>query len=189
MEKGAYRTPLGTVPVDEEFTRELVALNDVFVPKVDAHRGEHSLEVQIPFLQVTLQGFTIVPLIMGSQEPALSETMADCLSSTVKKTKKNILIVGSTDLSHYYPYSEAVELDMVVKKHLNAYDIHGLLTSLRNGACEACGAGPMVCTMLTAQKLGANGSKVLKYANSGDVSGDRSGVVGYVSCVFFKNKL
>jgi hypothetical protein len=186
LEKGAYRTPLGTVPVDEEFTRELVALNNVFMPKADAHRGEHSLEVQIPFLQVILQGLTIVPLIMGSQEPAVSETLAECLSKTAKKTKKNILIVGSTDLSHYYPYAEAVELDTVVKEHLEAYDVHGLLDNLRKGTCEACGAGPMVSTMLASQKLGANGSKVLKYLNSGDVSGDRSGVVGYISCVFFK---
>jgi hypothetical protein len=186
LEKGGYRTPLGTVPVDEELTRELVNINSVVMPNVDAHRGEHSLEVQIPFLQVVLKDLRIVPLIMGSQEQALSGALADCLHRAIEKTKKKVLLVGSTDLSHYYPYSEAVELDTVVKEHLEAYDVNGLLTSLQKGTCEACGAGPMVSTMLASQKLGANGSKVLKYANSGDVSGDRSGVVGYISCVFFK---
>ena len=186
LEKGGYRTPLGTVPVDEEFAHELIALNTVVMPNVDAHRGEHSLEVQIPFLQVVLKDLTIVPLIMGSQEPALCEALAESLHAVTRKTKKKVLVVGSTDLSHYYPYSEAVGLDMVVKEHLEAYDINGLLASLRKGTCEACGAGPMVSAMLTSQKLGATGSKVLKYANSGDVSGDRNGVVGYISCVFFK---
>jgi len=117
LENGGYRTPLGTAPVDEELTRELVNTNSVIMPNVDAHRGEHSLEVQIPFLQVVLKDLRIVPLIMGSQEPALCEALADCLHQAIKKTKKKALLVGSTDLSHYYPYSEAIELDTVVKEH------------------------------------------------------------------------
>jgi AmmeMemoRadiSam system protein B len=184
VEKGGYRTPLGVVPVDDELTREIVKLKTVIRPNVDAHREEHSLEVQIPFLQVVLEDFTIVPLIMGSQEPPICEALADCLYTAAKKTEKRILVVGSTDLSHYYPYAEAVELDAVVRQHLEAYDIKGLQSELRKGTCEACGAGPMISTMLLSQKLGATESKVLKYANSGDVSGDRTGVVGYISCVF-----
>lgn len=186
LEKGGYRTPLGVVPVDETLAGEMVKLGSVVLPNVDAHSGEHSLEVQIPFLQVVLNDFAIVPLIMGSQEQRVCEALAVCLHETIKKTKKKVLVVGSTDLSHYYPYPEAVELDMVVKKHLDEYDMEGLLANLRKGTCEACGAGPMISTMMVSQKLGAAGSKVLKYANSGDVSGDRNGVVGYISCVFFK---
>jgi len=189
LEKGGYRTPLGVVPVDEEFTGEIVNLQTFIRPNVDAHRGEHSLEVQVPFLQVVLKDFTMVPLIMGSQDPALSEALADCLHGVMKKTKKRVLIVGSTDLSHYYPYSEAVELDSIVRQHLEAYDTQGLQDNLRNGTCEACGAGPIISTMLLSQKLGATRSKVLKYANSGDVSGDRNGVVGYISCVFMRSNL
>jgi AmmeMemoRadiSam system protein B len=186
LEKGGYLTPLGVVPVDEEFTGEIVKRQSVIRPNVDAHRGEHSLEVQVPFLQVVMKDFAIVPLIMGSQDPAVCEALADCLHGAINKSKKRILVVGSTDLSHYYPYAEAVELDTVVRQHLEAYDIKGLQGDLRKGTCEACGAGPMISTMLLSQKLGAKGSKVLKYANSGDVSGDRNGVVGYISCVFYK---
>jgi AmmeMemoRadiSam system protein B len=186
LEKGGYLTPLGVVPVDEEFTGEIVKRQSVIRPNVDAHRGEHSLEVQVPFLQVALKNFAIVPLIMGSQDPAVCEALADCLHGVINTLKKRILVVGSTDLSHYYPYAEAVELDTVVRQRLDAYDIKGLQGDLRKGTCEACGAGPMISTMLLSQKLGATGSKVLKYANSGDVSGDRSGVVGYISCVFYK---
>ena len=186
LEKGGYLTPLGVVPVDEEFTGEIVKRQSVIRPNVDAHRGEHSLEVQVPFLQVALKNFAIVPLIMGSQDPAVCEALADCLHGVINTLKKRILVVGSTDLSHYYPYAEAVELDTVVRQRLEAYDIKGLQGDLRKGTCEACGAGPMISTMLLSQKLGATGSKVLKYANSGDVSGDRSGVVGYISCVFYK---
>jgi hypothetical protein len=185
FEKGGYRTPLGVVPVDEEFAGEMVNLQTVVQPNVEAHMGEHSLEVQVPFLQVALKDFAMVPLIMGSQDFAVCEALADCLHVVIKKTKKRVLVVGSTDLSHYYPYSEAVGLDTVVRQHLEAYDIRGFLTSLRKGTCEACGAGPIISTMLLSQKLGATRSKVLKYANSGDVSGDRSGVVGYISCVFY----
>jgi len=186
LEKGGYLTPLGVVPIDEEFTGEIVKRQSVIRPNVDAHRGEHSLEVQVPFLQVALKNFAIVPLIMGSQDPAVCEALADCLHGVINTLKKRILVVGSTDLSHYYPYAEAVELDTVVRQRLEAYDIKGLQGDLRKGTCEACGAGPMISTMLLSQKLGATGSKVLKYANSGDVSGDRSGVVGYISCVFYK---
>lgn len=186
LEKGGYRTPLGVVPVDEEIAGEIINLQTFIQPNVDAHRGEHSLEVHLPFLQVVLKDFAIIPLIMGSQDPALCEALAECLHGVMKKTKKRFLVVGSTDLSHYYPYAEAVRLDAVVRHYLETFDIKGLQSNLKKGSCEACGAGPMIATMLLSQKLGATRSKVLKYANSGDVSGDKNGVVGYISCAFLK---
>jgi len=189
FEKGGYRTPLGVVRIDEELASEIVNLKTVVWPNVDVHKGEHSLEVQLPFLQVVLKDFSMVPLIMGSQDPALCEVLADSIFRSIKKTNKKVLVVGSTDLSHYYPYDEAVALDTVVRQRLDAYDIQGLQNDFRKGTCEACGTGPIVSTMLLSQKLGATQSKVLKYANSGDVSGDRSGVVGYISCVFMRNNL
>lgn len=184
LAKGGYRTPLGVVPIDEALVEDILGIKGVVKANVDVHRGEHSLEVQIPFLQVVLKDFTIVPLIMGSQDPQLCEALAENLYGAIKKTGKNVLVAGSTDLSHYYPYSEAVELDAVIKEHLDAYDIEGLADDLQRGTCEACGAGPMIATMLLSRKLGATASKVLKYENSGDVTGDRNGVVGYISCIF-----
>ena len=184
IEKGGYRTPLGVVQIDEELIREVVNLKTVVRPNLDAHRGEHSLEVQIPFLQVVLKDFNLVPLIMGSQDPAFCEVLVESLYESIKKTNKKVLVVGSTDLSHYYPYAEAVDLDTIVRQRLEAFDIKGLQNDFWKGTCEACGAGPVLSTMMLSKKLGATQSKVLKYANSGDVSGDKSGVVGYISCVF-----
>ena len=186
LARGAYRTPLGTIAIDEETAQELVSLQDVIQPNTEAHRGEHSLEVQLPFLQVVLKDFKIVPLIMGAQSVDLCERLAASLYTVLNQSRKRFLIVASTDLSHYYPYKEAVELDGVVKTSLEAYDIQGLIRDLGKGKCEACGAGPIISTMLVCRRLGAVASKVLKYANSGDVSGDKSGVVGYISCIFYK---
>lgn len=187
IEKGGYRTPLGVVQIDEELIREVVNLKTVVRPNLDAHRGEHSLEVQIPFLQVVLKDFNLVPLIMGSQDPAFCEVLVESLYESIKKTNKKVLVVGSTDLSHYYPYAEAVDLDTIVRQRLETFDIKGLQNDFWKGTCEACGAGPVLSTMMLSKKLGATQSKVLKYANSGDVSGDKSGVVGYISCVFMLN--
>jgi len=186
VDRGGYRTPLGVVPIDEDLAGEIVGLNDVVRPNVDVHRGEHSLEVQLPFLQIALKNFKMVPLIMGTQDPDACEALVACLYGVMKNKTKKFLVVGSTDLSHYYPYSQAVHLDMVIKERLEAYDASGLSKDLEKGKCEACGAGPMIAAMLLCKKLGATISRVLKYANSGDVSGDKSGVVGYISCVFIR---
>ena len=122
---------------------------------------------------------------MGDQEYETCEKLADALSKALKD--KEALIVASTDLSHFHPYDQAVKLDQVVIDHVNSFDSKGLFEDISKGKCEACGVGPMVATMLAAKKLGADKAKVLKYANSGDVTGDRSGVVGYMSAVIYRS--
>ncbi len=186
QEEGGYRMPLGIVKIDEEFASELLKRKSVVQSNFHAHQGEHSLEVQLPFLQVVLKEFRIVPLIMGAQDAALCEALALAIFQVVQGSKKQCLIVGSTDLSHYYPYGRALELDGNVARNLSSFDVKGLTRDLSADRCEACGAGPMITTMIVSQKLGANASKVLKYANSGDVSGDKGSVVGYVSAVFYR---
>ena len=99
---------------------------------------------------------------------------------------KKILIVGSSDLSHFYNYNMAKKMDAVVLRHLKDGDAVGLLASLENGAAEACGGGPMVVVMLVAHMMNANKAHLLKYANSGDVTGDKSSVVGYAAAVYCK---
>ena len=185
QEQGGYRMPLGIVKIDEEFASELLMKSSVVQSNFHAHQGEHSLEVQLPFLQVVLKEFRIVPLIMGAQDAALCEALASALFQVMQGSEKQCLVVGSTDLSHYYPYSHALQLDGQVARNLNNFDVRGLTRDLAADKCEACGAGPMITTMMVSQKLGANASKVLKYANSGDVSGDKASVVGYVSAIFY----
>ncbi|OPY73514.1 MAG: hypothetical protein A4E64_02507 [Syntrophorhabdus sp. PtaU1.Bin058] len=187
MEKGSYRTPLGLVGIDEETVADLVKSSAAIKPFAEAHKGEHSLEVQIPFLQSLLKDFTIVPLIMGTQTVDLCTVLSDCIEDVIRKGNRKFLVVGSTDLSHYHPYSAAVKLDGVIAGHLEHFDIKGMIKDLDMSKGEACGAGPMLTTMMVSEKLGAQHSRVMKYANSGDVSGDKSAVVGYVSAVFYRS--
>ncbi len=186
QERGGYRTPLGIVNVDEEFAARLLSESSVVQSNIQAHQGEHSLEAQLPFLQVVLKEFRLVPLIMGAQDTAVCEALASALYRVILESEKRFLVVGSTDLSHYYPYRHAVELDGHVARNLDNFDIQGLIRDLGSDKCEACGAGPMITTMIASRELGANAGNVLKYANSGDVSGDKTSVVGYLSAVFYR---
>ena len=176
-DRGGYRTPLGVVPVDVELSKKMMKKRkDIqFLP--EAHREEHSLEVQIPFLQVALKSFKLVPIVM---EPYWSWETCQYLASAIAETVrgKKVLLVASTDLSHFYTYHVAVELDRILLNHLDRFDAEGLNRDLKANRTEACGAGPVVTVMLAAKALGANRGKVLKYLNSGDVTGDRSRVVG-----------
>lgn len=186
-DRGGYRTPLGIVPIDVELSKRMMTKwgGLKFIP--EAHREEHSLEVQIPFLQAVLKSFRLVPIVM---EPYWSwescQSLALAISETIKG--KKVLLVASTDLSHFHGYEEAVRLDQVVLGHLERFDPEGLSQDLKKGRCEACGGGPIVTVLLAARALGANRGKVLKYLNSGDVTGDRSRVVGYTSAVLFRAK-
>lgn len=182
--KGGYETPLGIVPVDSQLANKIIAQSPImsFVPT--AHMQEHSIEIQIPFLQVVLGEFSFVPIVMGDQNSKTCEELANAILKSV--ADKKVLIVGSSDLSHFHSYDMAVKLDSVVLDHINKMDPEELLKDLQRGVCEACGGGPMAVVMMVAKKLGADKVKVLKYANSGDVTGDKSGVVGYASAAFYK---
>ena len=184
-DRGGYRTPLGVVSVDVEFSKKMMEKwkGIQFIP--EAHSKEHSLEIQIPFLQTILKTFKLVPIVM---EPEWSWESCQPLASAISETArgKNVLIVASSDLSHFHSYDEAVRLDHIILNHVGRFDTEGLHRDLRSGRCEACGGGPILTIMLVAKALGANKGKVLKYLNSGDVTGDRSRVVGYAAGVFYK---
>jgi hypothetical protein len=184
-DRGGYRTPLGVVPIDTELSKKMMERRKEIQFLPEAHSQEHSLEVQIPFLQVVLKTFNLIPIVM---EPHWSwetcQSVASAIAETVKG--KRVLLVASTDLSHFYTYNIAVELDKIFLNHIERFDVEGLNRDLKNNRTEACGGGPVVTIMLAAKMLGANHGKVLKYANSGDVTGDRSRVVGYAAGVFYK---
>ncbi len=187
-DRGSFKTPLGTIDIDEETGREVLNIGGVIEANMGPHREEHSLEVQLPFLQSVLSDFKIIPLIMGNQAVSTCKKLAQSLFDAIQKSGKKFLMVGSTDLSHYYPYVEAKKLDAIIVRHLDAFDIPGMIKDIGNDKTEACGAGPMIATMMLCEKLGAGRGIALKYANSGDVSGDKSGVVGYVSAVFYQER-
>lgn len=187
-DRGSFETPLGRIDIDEEIAQEIVNSGKFVKPNMDAHTGEHSLEVQLPFLQSVLDNFKIIPLIMGIQTISACEELARSISRVFQAGKKKFLILGSTDLSHYYPYAKAKQLDDVIVGHLNNFNISGMMEDVESGKTEACGAGPIIATMMLSKKLGADHGTVLKYADSGDVSGDKNGVVGYVSAVFYRKQ-
>jgi AmmeMemoRadiSam system protein B len=185
-EKGSFKTPLGSIGIDEHAAQELLKSSDTFIVNRDVHRGEHSLEVQLPFLQYVFKDFLLLPLLMGAGGEEIYEKTAQSLERMIASSSRRFLIVASTDLSHYYPYAAAVKIDAVTVEHLRNFDISGMMRDISSEKAQACGAGPMITAMLASKKLGAQASRVLKYANSGDTSGDRSGVVGYVSAIFFE---
>lgn len=184
--RGGFETPLGIVPIDEEFCKTIMnASPDIdFIPK--AHAQEHSLEIQLPFLQCTLGEFLLIPIVMGDQGLNTCRMLADAIAGAAKNQR--VLLVASTDLSHFHPYKQAVALDQQFIGRVKAFDVDGLATDLSQGRTEACGGGPVLTVMLAARKMGADSIKILNYANSGDVTGDKMSVVGYMAGVITQEK-
>ncbi|OGP90072.1 MAG: AmmeMemoRadiSam system protein B [Deltaproteobacteria bacterium RBG_19FT_COMBO_43_11] len=182
--RGAYETPLGIVHVDDVLALDIKALSKIVQDIPAAHVQEHSVEIQLPFLQVALGHFCFIPLVMGDQSVDTCRVLAEVIYQATRG--KKTLIVGSSDLSHFHSYNEATKLDTITLQHLKNADAEGLLQSLVAEDTEACGGGPMAVAMMAAQKMGANKAKFLKYANSGDVTGDKSSVVGYTAAVYYK---
>lgn len=183
---GGFETPLGIVETDTGVTDSLTGMTPIIKSVPDAHAQEHSIEIQLPFLQVVLGDFKFIPALMGDQSRSTCEALAGAIVPAVSDGKT--LLVASSDLSHYRPYDSAVRIDKVVLDRIKNMDADGLLDDLESGKAEACGGGPIAVAMMVSKKLAANNGTVLKYANSGDVSGDRSGVVGYVSAAFSKGE-
>jgi len=179
----AYETPLGTVPVDEELADAIRGDGEQFAYRSGAHSAEHSLEVQIPFLQRTLKEFAIVPIVMGEQGEESVRALAGAITRAVEANSSRVLLVASTDLSHYHDQKRASALDKIIVDRVAGFDPEGLLADLAAGRCEACGGGPMAVVMMAARQLGADRSTVARYATSGDITGDMSQVVGYLSAV------
>jgi AmmeMemoRadiSam system protein B/AmmeMemoRadiSam system protein A len=183
-DRGGYRTPLGVVPLDEEFISALKEREGRIQYVPEAHNQEHSLEIQLPFLQVLLPDFKLVPLVMGNQDFVTCQWLAEAVGDCIEKNG-SVLVVASSDLSHFHHYQQARKMDQVVLDEVGEFDPRGLSNSLAKGKCEACGGGPMVTAMLIARRLGANNSQILHYANSGDVTGDHSSVVGYMAAALW----
>ncbi|HID40128.1 MAG TPA: AmmeMemoRadiSam system protein B [Calditrichaeota bacterium] len=181
----AYRTPLGDVEVHKKWANELPQKHpNIIYSDIGHEKDEHSLEVQLPFLQHVLGDFRLIPIVMGNQDHTNIHVLSEALTDLL--TDKKALIVASSDLSHYYSSDKAAVLDSVVVEHVNNFDEDRLEKDLQLGLCEMCGGGPVITMMKTCRNLGANKSKVLIYRNSGDVTGERGQVVGYLSAMIYK---
>ncbi len=187
----AYATPLGTVPVDKAFAKQLVQMSPTIKFSSRGHTptkegAEHALEVELPWLQRVLGDFELVPIVMGDQSYENSRALGVALAKLIRGNNKDTLIVASSDLSHYHPYDEAVKIDHKTLGALQAWDYFSMSRNFGARIWEACGGAPIVAAMIAAERMGANQAVVLKYANSGDITGDHARVVGYSADVFLK---
>lgn len=194
-----YKTPLGSIPVDTEFAQKLALLSSQFRLSGDGHtfrnpagQGEHAIEVQLPFLQRTLKNFKLVPIVMG--QPRSVEELYDtprALGVALARliTDRRTLLVASSDLSHYHGYNEANVMDHKLADAIRDWDFMSISRNLGNRQWEACGGFPIIAVMIASQRLGANQARILKQANSGDTSGPRDSVVGYLAAAFVKDSV
>lgn len=181
----AYETPLGLLEVDKDFIEKLVTGNKIIFKGFEGHKKEHALEVQLPFLQSVLSNFKIVPIVMGDQRKMFVDELAKALAAAVDD---ETLIVASSDMSHFHSKHEANLLDSIVEDRIRQFDFENLQKDLERNNCEACGGGPIAALMKAASIKNYNHSNVLHRSDSGDVTGDNSEVVGYLSAVVYSDK-
>jgi hypothetical protein len=197
--QGNFQTPLGSVPVNEKLAARIMSKTSLLEANPAPHMEEHSIEVQIPFLQRTLKDFTIVPILLSSKQ-----SMENCkeIGETIAKTIADsglagtTLLVASSDMSHYPTWANANMIDSKSLKSLENFDPYQLKKTvadsmslnIKEEACVFCGEEAIYTTMFAAKALGADSVKVLNYSNAGDVTGDRTRVVGYGSAVFLSSK-
>jgi MEMO1 family protein len=202
--EGAWETPFGAVAVDAVIADRIRAASDEVVDLAAAHAREHSLEMQLPFVAHLLPDTPIVPLVMGHQTRHTAFALGDAIAAAIKPVPPDrsathdrttdrassdaggdVLLVASSDLSHYEDAGTAAALDAVMLERVAALDAIGLMAALEREPRHACGGGPMVAVLHAARQLGASAARVLRYADSGDVSGDKSAVVGYMAAAIW----
>ena len=179
---GGFETPFGVAGIDDATGQAVRDASPAVREDRSVHTREHSLEMQLPFLQRVAAETKIVPLLMGYQTAETARALGDALAAALRG--RRALLIASTDLSHYHDASVAAQLDAIVIDHVAKFDADGLQGALDAQPDHACGGGPTVAVMRAARLLGARDALVLNYADSGDVSGDKSAVVGYLAAAF-----
>lgn len=177
----AYETPLGLVPVDTAMRDRLLQASAIVQASPAGHGAEHAIEVHLPFLQMILGHFLLLPLVMGDQSRENCYALGEALGGILQGT--SALLVASTDLSHFHPAGQAERLDRIVLGALEDFEPERLMGDLEDGRAEACGGGPVVAVMVAARVLGATSVRVLAHTHSGRVTGENDSVVGYCSAV------
>ena len=187
-EADAWETPLGSVEVDKDLAKRLVEWSGVLAFDEEAHKYEHSLEVQLPFLQYVFgEGFKIVPISMYLQNPEVSRKLGAAIARAFEELGVKAYVVASSDFTHYEEARRAREKDEAAIDMILKLDEGGLYDVIVERDITVCGYGAIMALIAAARRLGAE-ARLLKYANSGDVTGDYSSVVGYASIVFYRKR-
>ena len=184
LSRGAWRTPLGDAAIDEPLALALRASCPLLREDEVAHSKEHSLEVQLPFLQVLASGFTFVPLALGTVRFEDLVTVGEAVGRVLQEAGEEILLLTTSDLNHYEDDAVTRVKDRKAIERLLALDARGLYDVCRNEQISMCGLGPAVAMISALHGLGAKHAELVRYATSADVSGDTSAVVGYAGMIF-----
>jgi AmmeMemoRadiSam system protein B len=183
----AYKTPLGLVEVDAQAVKELdQALRERFDDGLTPlhHDMEHSLEIELPFLQHVLGQFRLLPVMIQDQRLVVAKALGQALAATLQE--RQALFVASSDLSHYYPHKLACRLDAELLRRLEAFDPQGVMEAESEGVGFACGRAAIAAVLWAARQLGANRVRILHHATSGDVTGDLDSAVGYGAALIWQ---
>ena len=184
FDEGEWITPLGSVEVDSEFAGEIISCSDIATSDFSAHIHEHSIEVQLPFLQYFSSDFKIVPITMGSQTFTASSDLAKAIFEAGKKLGKSYCVIASTDLSHFNNQEKANKVDGFVLEDIEEMNEFKLFEEVIQYNITMCGYGPVMTTISLSKMSEKNTCEILAYGTSGDVTGDFSSVVGYASGIF-----
>ena len=177
--EGKWKTPLGTVQVDNGFAKRLMDKSKIFEPDEKSHKYEHSIEVLLPFLQYTARDFKIAPLCISGIDAGRLKKAAAEIAAAVKDTAADALIVASSDMTHYEPQEVAKEKDVQAISAILKLDEDELLKRVVSMDISMCGVAPAIITLNASKALGAKKAELTDYKTSGDASGDYSAVVGY----------
>lgn len=179
MDTGAWRTPLGDAPIDHDLADQLLAIFSLLTIDAAAHRAEHALEVQLPFLQELAGEFRFVPVAVGTGRLDVLMALGESIAKVIEDSGERVLIIASSDMNHYENDADTRAKDRLAINRMLSLDPQGLHEIVREKHISMCGYGPAVAMLTAARRLGASRAELIKYATSGDVSGDREMVVGY----------
>jgi len=183
MSSGAWETPLGLAPIDSPLADALKKRFPLLTEDENAHRNEHAIEVELPFLQARRPDFTFVPIALGTGQFDILEKLGEAVADEVQAQDERILVVASSDMNHYENDAVTRVKDHKAIERMLALDARGLFDVVMREEISMCGFGPAVVMLTATKRLGATSAELIKYATSGDVSGDREMVVGYAGVV------
>lgn len=189
MKEGVWKTPLGSVKIDDEFATKLIENCSLLEYDIISHESEHSIEVELPFLQYRFgENFKFVPISVMNELPSFDfleecRIVGEAIADMIKKEKKEWIVIASSDFSHYIPYDFAYSTDNYVIDAILRLNEREFFSRIQEKNASICGFGPIVISMIASKKLGAKKGKLLKYATSGDVVPDKGAVVGYASII------
>ncbi len=183
VSEGAWETPLGNVPIDSAFADALKRCCPVLQEDSTAHRSEHAAEVELPFLQMLQPQLTLVPIAVGTRNVESLEKLGSAIADVIVAQNSHVLIVASSDMNHYESDAITRVKDHSAIEPILRLDARALYGVVRQQHISMCGFGPAVAMLTAVKRLGATSGELIKYATSGDVSGDRDLVVGYAGVV------